>query len=384
MNKVQNKFPLQSYNEWGRLREIIVGCPFPDEKLFIDYSFCHFNFDNVNEHLDIVKNDNISDKGYMTKIKYKAQYLNELREDIDGLINALKENGVNVLRPAQIDTSNLEISLPYWKSNMWPALNVRDRILVLGDNLIETPPCIRARYLETDLLKPIIYKFFEDGAKWLSMPRPLITDSSFDLTYIDSSIYKSASRELISMRKENYYDIGIEILMDAANCLRLGKDVLVNVADKNQYLAFQWLVRTLGNQFNFHMLDSVTDNHIDSYIIIIRPGLVLVRNRRVIDKLPRFMASWDYIIAPESSEDVFPQYEADDLIITSKYIDTNILSIDENTVIANSLNTEIIRLLEKHNINVIPVQHRHRRLFGGGFHCFTLDTNRDSEYISYI
>lgn len=34
--------------------------------------------------------------------------------------------------------------------------------------------------------------------------------------------------------------------------------------------------------FNFHMLDAVTDNHIDSYIIIIRPGLALVRNKKLV------------------------------------------------------------------------------------------------------
>lgn len=131
------------------------------------------------------------------------------------------------------------------------------------------------------------------------------------------------------------------------------------------------------------MLDSVTDNHIDSYIIIIRPGLLMVRNKKVIEKLPSFMHKWDYIIAPEAHESCFPQYDSDSLIITSKYIDTNILSINENKVIANSLNPELISLLEKKGIEVIPVQHRHRRLFGGGFHCFSLDTNRDSELISY-
>ena len=84
----------------------------------------------------------------------------------------MEENGVSVfaLRPAQISTDNLEIKLPYLKASIWTALNIRDTILVLGDNLVETTPCIRARYLETDLLKPLIYKFFEEVAKWLSMP----------------------------------------------------------------------------------------------------------------------------------------------------------------------------------------------------------------------
>ncbi|MDR3245561.1 MAG: hypothetical protein LBT50_03920 [Prevotellaceae bacterium] len=378
-----NKFALNSYNEWGRLREVIVGNPFSKDDILVDFSFCHFHFDNINTHFDIIKKHNVIENENVSAIKFNPQYIDELREDIDGLVLALEKVGVNVLRPKQIK-SGASICLPYWEAKAWPALNVRDRILILGDNMIETTPCIRSRYLETDLLKEILYGYFQTGANWICMPRPVMTDASFDLSYINNQAYKSASRELISFKEKNYYDIGIELLMDAANCLRLGKDIIINVADKNQYLAFQWLKRTLGHGFNFHKIDSLTDNHIDSYIIIIRPGLLLLRNKSVIDKLPEFMSNWDYIIAPEPTDDLFPNYESDNLIITSKYIDTNILSLNENTVIANSLNKNLIQSLEKRNINVIPVRHRHRRLFGGGFHCFTLDTNRDSEYISYI
>lgn len=381
LNKV--KYPLNSYNEWGKLNEVIIGRPFQSEDFLVDYSFCHFNFDNINEHLDLIEKEKANNSEYSTTLRFKEEYLAELNEDIEGFVNVLRNNGVHVLRPRQLNGANLHFSTPYWSSSLWPALNVRDRFLVLGNNIIETTPCIRSRFFETDLLKEHLYSFYSKGANWISMPRPIITDASFDKVYINNHPNKTASRELISLITPNYYDVGIEILMDAANCIRLGKDILVNVSDKNQYMAFQWLKRSLGHLFCFHMLDSVTDNHIDSYIIIIRPGLLMVRNKRVIDKLPSFMHNWDLIIAPEASESCFPQYDSDSLIITSKYIDTNILSIDENKVIANSLNPELISLLEKKGVEVIPVRHRHRRLFGGGFHCFSLDTNRDSELISY-
>ncbi|MGW0735599.1 hypothetical protein [Streptomyces sp. NPDC002851] len=64
------------------------------------------------------------------------------------------------------------------------------------------------------------------------------------------------------------------------------------------------------------------------------------------------------------------------MTLTSLYIDMNVLSIDESTVIANSEAPRLVRTLEKHGFTVIPVRHRHRRLFSGGFHCFTLDTVR--------
>lgn len=43
-----------------------------------------------------------------------------------------------------------------------------------------------------------------------------------------------------------------------------------------------------------------------------------------------------------------------------------------------------MRTLEKHRFTVVPVRHRHRRLFGGGFHCFTLDTVRAAGPEDYL
>jgi glycine amidinotransferase len=198
---IVNKFPLKSYNEWGRLREVVVGNPFPKGDLPVDFSFCHFHFDNINSYFGIVRKNQIANSENVTAIKFKSQYIDELKEDIDGLALALEQFGVNVLRPKQLDTNNTHIRLPYWETQVWPALNVRDRVLVLGDNMIETTPCIRSRYLETDLLKEILYDYFRQGANWLCMPRPVMTDSSFDLSYINNQLYKSASHELIACKE---------------------------------------------------------------------------------------------------------------------------------------------------------------------------------------
>jgi glycine amidinotransferase len=50
----------------------------------------------------------------------------------------------------------------------------------------------------------------------------------------------------------------------------------------------------------------------------------------------------------------------------------------------NAACPDMIRALERHRFNVVPVRHRHRRLFGGGFHCFTLDTVRDGRAEDYL
>lgn len=72
------------------------------------------------------------------------------------------------------------------------------------------------------------------------------------------------------------------------------------------------------------------------------------------------------------------------MILTTKYIDLNILSVDEEKVIVNSLFPELMTTLDKHGFTPIQVRHRHQRLFGGGFHCFTLDTVREGKLEDYF
>lgn len=53
-------------------------------------------------------------------------------------------------------------------------------------------------------------------------------------------------------------------------------------------------------------------------------------------------------------------------------------------MIVNDACLGLIRTLGDHKFTVVPVRHRHRRLFGGGFHCFTLDTVRTGGPEDYL
>jgi len=55
----------------------------------------------------------------------------------------------------------------------------------------------------------------------------------------------------------------------------------------------------------------------------------------------------------------------------------NLLSINPDTVIVDAAQTQLIRTLEQHKINTVPLTLRHSRTLGGGFHCVTLDLVRD-------
>jgi glycine amidinotransferase len=329
---------LNSYDEWSPLKEIIVGSPINYKtqdlelsfKLFFhDVAYSSFWYPDYKKRIhDNISNDN---KGSHTS-RLKRRYLEELTEDVAEFVTTLENLGVRVHRPtvmSDVDT----VKTPYWESTTVPALNIRDRAIIIGDQIIETAPQVRARYFENDLLKPIFYKYFLEGARWVTMPNPIMTDFSFDVSYVSNQ--NVPCFEDIYVQKKSNNDIGYEIMIDGAQCVRFGTDILINVSNQNHELGYRWLQQHLGNKFRLHKIYRMTDNHIDSIILPLKPGKLLLRNPQFLNMLPKPLQKWDIIYPPEPSKNIFPQYEDDELIITSNYIDLNVLSIDQDRVIVN-------------------------------------------------
>ena len=384
--------PVNSFDEWTRLREVIVGTPFSGDPQDVDLSFRVFFYDSISQprDFDVIysapahSRETVIAEVRPATFRHKLRYLTELAEDVDEFANSLSQAGVVTHRPRMLADGIKRVVTPYWESSTWPALNVRDRALILGDEILETAPCIRGRYFEIDLLKEIFYGYFEQGSRWSAMPQPIMTDRSFDLSYIRDGRVPPASAEPVLDPQPTPYDIGYEIMIDGAQCIRFGQDILVNVANHNHELALRWLERHCHGRFRFHRVYRMADNHIDSRILPLRPGLLLLRNPQVRELLPPALKKWDVIYPPPPDDSLFPTYDDDDLVLASQFIDMNVLSIDESTVVANSLNPGLMRVLEKAGFTIVPVRHRHRRLFSGGFHCFTLDTVRDGMNENYL
>ena len=68
----------------------------------------------------------------------------------------------------------------------------------------------------------------------------------------------------------------------------------------------------------------------------------------------------------------------------SPWVGLNFLSVDPETVVVDKRQTKLIKLLESHKFTVIPIQMRHIYTQGGGIHCATLDTVRESKLESYF
>ncbi|MFC4503566.1 MULTISPECIES: glycine amidinotransferase [Streptomyces] len=382
---------LNSFDEWSPLKEVVVGSATNYTSHQRELSFDLFFHDNIagdnasrsEWYYPRLTAGGRSESSPSGTVPIKQRYVDELNEDLSGIVDALTALGVTVHRPMDLDAETAEVRALAWSASVVPPLNVRDNTLIVGDEIIETPPMIRSRYFETQFLTPVFQRYFERGARWTVMPRPLMTDASFDLSYARVSSVGGPT-EPIADPQPTSYDVGTEMMFDGAQVLRLGRDLVVNVSTANHMLACDWLERHLAGRFRIHRVHRISDSHIDSMVLALRPGTLLVRTPELRDKLPKKLRSWDLIVPPAPERNHFPSYDDDDLILTSPFIDLNVLSVSPETVLVNEACPELMRMLEKHGFTVVPVRHRHRRLFGGGFHCFTLDTVREGGLEDYL
>jgi glycine amidinotransferase len=61
----------------------------------------------------------------------------------------------------------------------------------------------------------------------------------------------------------------------------------------------------------------------------------------------------------------------------------NLLMVSPELAIVDADQPELIAALEAYGITVLPLQLRHSRVLGGGFHCVTLDIVRDGGLEDY-
>ena len=198
-----------SYNEWDPLEEVIIGDGFPEKLPILDYTFRLFFHDNIWDPGDYQFGDDFVDK----------RHVREHSEDIEEFVVLLQSLGVTVKRP-KVPKRIHKVKTPAWDSTIHPALNVRDMAMIVGDTIIESPPTLRYRYFENTLLNHLFLEYFNEGCNWIQAPKPIMTDNSFDMSYINETTGAKEYYENLKGR-DHYLDCGLEIMFDAANCCLL-------------------------------------------------------------------------------------------------------------------------------------------------------------------
>jgi len=343
-----------SCNEWDPLEEVIVGNPLG----------ARFPTADPSTRLAEFPGRSLAE---IPQGPFPQQVIEETEADLDAFVEVLENEGVAVRRP---DTwpHDSGFSTIHWQSQGYYNYCPRDILLVIGDHIIETPNVIRSRSQESFSYRKLLLDYMKSGAKWYGAPRPMLLDSLFDV-----DMDKPTPRN-------------DEPAFDAANVLRLGRDLLYLVSATGNDLGGQWLQTILGEAFRVHFLKDVYyGSHIDSTFAALRPGLVLCNPGRInASTLPEMFKQWEVIYSPPMENT--DQFDADYLSrsIGSKWIDMNVFSISPDLVVVDRDQKALIKLLEKHGLDVIPLKLRHSKMLGGGFHCVTLDVRRTGTLERYF
>lgn len=331
-------------NEWGRLRETFVG-----------------TIDNANmpKHGIDLHAVNYADKSRIPQHElglFDQKVYDETYEDLENLSNVLKDVGVVVRRPKPIETYRT-ISNGFWETDQYYTFCPRDTVTVIGDTILEAPMTLRSRQFETFCFKEQFIEYMNKGAKWVSAPRPMLKDNSYQLE---------------DLRKMTLTEV--EPVFDAANILRANDDILYLVSNTGNKLGAKWLQNFLGNKYRVHILENMYSySHLDSTIALLREGLCLLNPARVNENnMPEFLKSWDKIWSPPMVDIGYHKIER-----ASVWIGINLLSVDEKTIIVDNSQKEVIKELKKYGIETLDCKIRHSRTLGGSFHCVTTEMLRD-------
>ncbi len=389
---------LNSHNEWDTLKEVIVGTAKKSSPVITWRKNNYLDPKILDEAKNIIKDAN------------PKWYIDEIEEDLSNLSKTIEDFGAKVFRPTPYDCSKF-FSSQHWISSGNNIYNARDLNLVVGNYLIESPSHLPSRYFETSTMYDIWYdNYFDDGFVWIAAPKPLLNKKVLLPYYREGEEVLTEEdikfRELTKGRTEKLHKLTEkEILFEAANTLRMGKDLLYLISSSGNYKGYKWLQGVLGDEYKVHITrDIYRSSHIDSTAMCLRPGLVLLNSTRVNDKnCPKIFDKWDKIwfedVAHASEEELEFQKNIRDPInlklkdlgfetnmggIASPWVGMNILSLSPDTVLIDNRQTNLIKVLNQNNINTIPVQMRHMLTQSGGLHCTTLDTVRDSKLESYF
>lgn len=302
---------ISSFNEWDPLKKIIVG------------DATHANWP-VNDPVFKLESEKTLWKDTPVPRGPVPQWIiDEANEDLNQLATTLTKLGVEVERPEPLNFQTHDGMYNYCP---------RDRFIVHGSTVIDPAMMYPCRNMELQCY----YDLVDSAKTYLHMPR------------------------------------NEGMILDAANVLRLNDKMLFLESASGNRAAYDWLCEQMP-KVDIELCNFYAGVHIDSTIVALREGLVMLNASRVnFDTVPKVFDGWQKIWVNDVVAQDFYEYP-----YASKWIAMNMLVVDPHTVIVDRHQTELIKTLESYKFTVVPMELRHSRTLGGGFHCVTLDTWRE-------
>lgn len=319
---------MNSTNEWGQLKKVIVGTA--------DYA----NIPSLDISLRTVNYANVVDESTIISGRYLQQIIDEANGDLEIFCDFLKKMNIEVVRPN---------SVPVEYYNYCP----RDSVVVYKDQSFAAPMSLKSRKDE--------YLNIADHLENITVLPNYQDDDIYNIECVGNP-------NILALKNTHPK-------FDAANIIRANDQWLYLVSNSGNRAGAEYLQNLLP-EVKIHLLENVYSYmHIDSTVAFLREGLMLLNPSRIksIEDMPEPFRSWDYIMCPEPVDiGHYPGY-----CHSSTWVNVNLLSINPNLVVLEEHQHNLRIELERYGIECAMLPMRHSRTLGGCFHCVTLDLERD-------
>nr|WP_026422577.1 glycine amidinotransferase [Actinokineospora inagensis] len=364
---------VNSWNEWDPLEEIIVG------------SADGANFEPTEPGNRPQIRNAAPGTPFPTGPK-SAEQVDRANEELAGLAEVLRSQGVRVRRPAPHDFSQPVRTPDFEVANQYCAVCPRDVMITVGNEIIEATMSRRGRYFEFEPYRELVYEYWNADPRvgWTTAPKPSMANKMYREGFWDWPLAERHAR----MHEFEFCITQDEVVFDAADISRFGRDLIVQESMTTNRAGIHWLRRHLEPKgFRIRPVHFPLDffpSHIDCTFVPLRPGLILTNPDRPLregeEKL--FLANdWELVDVPEptTGNDDMPEY-----CQSSKWLSMNVLSIGPNKVVCEEREKPLQDLLAKLDFEVFTIPFRHVFEYGGSLHCATWDVRRTGTREDYF
>ena len=327
LSETSTKKDIGVYNDWGKLKEVLIGIE--DETIEPEW-LPALAFLSKEAQVDCKK------YGGKKTADVFPEIVKQLRSEIEGLVNVLKDRGVIVHRTEPMRYKEERAYLDnVQKGNH--SFGGEDYFRVIGDNVIlinslRLPFRRKHVYYVRPALEPLLEG---SNAKYVAMPPP-----------------------------SPHYDEN-DAFLEAGDILMDGFNIYVGLSGKGSSTkGIVWLQQYLGPEYKAWTVNVDPGIlHLDCVMTLIKPGL-LVYYPDLVGDLPEPLKGWEKIALykKEGEEEPFG---------------ANNLSLDENTIIVADRYPKLVQELKKRGMEVIVLPFDMTIAYGAGPRCLTAVLRRD-------
>ena len=284
-----------------------------------------------------------------------------------------------------------------------PPLNPRDDFVTMGNQVVMTGSAF-----ESKPWVPLLENWFGDQLDWsiVKNKKKFTRTTANHRNRLGRLGIKDSDIDTLLELEQEQHTTDRMTGFCAPELTRVGKTCF---ADTQQAVDIADYMEMAYPQFNYKGV--FIGGHNDAVFNVLKPGVLLTTQD--IGHYSESFPSWDKIFLPESNlnqvrpfldikrhnegkwwmpgeEDNkeftdFVETWLDDWVgfVEETVFDVNLLMLDEKTAVVNAENLELEKTFNSHGIDMIHVPNRHRHFWDAGWHCVTLDIEREGGQEDY-